>query len=375
MEARRMSDPFLNSEDFAEQAHQLYNEGRYDEAIALLREGLAAFPYAAELRVGLAYAHLAREEYAWARQAFQEALNLNSEHEDALVGMGEALLKLGRAQDALRCFEKMLVLGFRDDHDLVLQAGRALFREGAIEAARRFFLVAVEHHQQSSEAKACLGYAEHRLGNEDEATRWLRCTLELDPSHVEARIYLGNLLYDRGEFEAALYHFEQTVPDDHLDELAVWRLIELKKSIYRLRPDDPELMSWSERLAELAEEGDAVDQLLAEVEATQPDGSVRDPLQLELFSTLLLEMEGMRRRSSSGSHRVTTRAGTTYLGTWDEIVLQMKADDPEWRRGSLGDYMEHVARTRAPAGIVIPATDTEAFVLGSAAAGLLKIIR
>jgi tetratricopeptide (TPR) repeat protein len=269
----------------------------------------------------------------------------------------------------------MLVLGFKDDHDLVLQAGRALFREGAVPAAARFFRVAVDAHPESSEAKACLGYAEHRLGNDAESARWLRTALELDSAHVEARIYLGNLLYDRGEFESALYHFDQTMPDDHVDELAVWRLVELKKSIYRLETDDPELLPWAKRLAELAEAGDEVDQLLAEVEATQPDGTVRDPLQLELFGTLLQELDGMRRRSTQGAHRITTRAGASYGGTWEEIVAQMQADDPGGRAASLTQYLEYVARRRAAEGIVLPATDAEAFVLASAAAGLLKIIR
>ena len=102
-----MSDPFLSAEDYAEQAHQLYNEGQFDDAIALLRQGLTAFPYAAELHVGLAYAHLAQEEYAWARRSFDDALRINPEHEDALVGMGEALLKLGQATRALQCFESL----------------------------------------------------------------------------------------------------------------------------------------------------------------------------------------------------------------------------------------------------------------------------
>ncbi|MBW8772263.1 MAG: tetratricopeptide repeat protein, partial [Gemmatimonadetes bacterium] len=58
-----MSEPFLSSDDYDEQAHQLYNEARYDEALTLLREGLSLYPHAVELHVGLAYAHLAREEF------------------------------------------------------------------------------------------------------------------------------------------------------------------------------------------------------------------------------------------------------------------------------------------------------------------------
>lgn len=370
-----MSDPFLSSEEFAERAHQLYNEGRYDDALAVARDGLELYPFSAELHVGLAYVYLAREEYAWARRHFDRALGLDPEHEDALVGLGDTLLKFGQLDRALACFDRMLVLGYRDDHDLVLQAGRALFREGAVEAARRYFEIAAESHPDSSEVRACLGFATHRLGNEVEAIDLLRRALELDESHVEARIYLGNLHYDRGEFEQALHEFERTAPADHVDELAIWRLIELKKSIYRLPARDPELGPWAERLVDLAGEVDAVDHLLAELESTTRDGSVRDPLQLELFGALLMELEGMRRHQA-GVHRVTVEDGTSYVGTWEEIVVQMQGDDPRWGGRPVTAYMEFVARrSAAETGVVIPITDAEAFIRGSAAAGLLKIIR
>ena len=371
-----MSDPFLSSEDFAERAHQLYNEGRFDDALAVLREGLGVYPFSAELHVGVGYARLAREEFAWARQSFEDALGFDPEHEDGLVGLGETLLKFGEHRAALGCFEQILVLGFRDDHDLVLQAGRALFREHAVQAARQFFQIAAQQHPASPEAAACLGYALHRLGQDVEAIRSLRRALELDAVHAEARIYLGNLLYDRGEFEAALYHFEQTAPADHVDELAVWRLIELKKSIYRLDADDPELRPWVERLAEFDVEVDPIDQLLAEVEATQPDGTVRDPLQLELFGALLQELEGTRRRGGAQPHRVMTRDGGSYTGTWEEIVAQMHAHDPAWRARPREGFMEYLAaQGLARNGVVISTADAEAFLLGVAAAGLLRIVR
>ncbi len=371
-----MSDPFLSSEDFAERAHQFYNEGRYDDAMQVLREGLGVYPFAVELHVGLAYARLAREEYAWARQSFDDALGFDPDHEDALAGLGEILLKLGEFRRAAVCFDRLLLLGFRDDHDLMLQAGRALFREGLVDEARRFFEIVAEVHPDSTEANACLGYAWHRLGNEDVAVRRLRKALDLDETHAEARIYLANLLYDRGESEAALYHLERSEPEDHVDELAIWRLIELKRAIYRLPPNDPELLPWVDRLEEMRMDGDAIGRLLEEVEATQADGSVRDPLQLELFSTLLMELEGMRRRVVNGPHRVTTRTGQSFTGTWEEIVLQMKLDDPQLAEESLSGYMKHIARRSvAETGVVIPATDAEAFVRGSAAAGLLKIVR
>ena len=51
-----MADAFRSSDDFDEQAHQLYNEGRYDDALALLKEGISLDPLAVELHLGSAYA-------------------------------------------------------------------------------------------------------------------------------------------------------------------------------------------------------------------------------------------------------------------------------------------------------------------------------
>src|SRR6059036_571033 len=204
-----MSDKFLSSDEYDERAHQLYNEGQYDEAIDTLREGLGLYPHSVELLVGMGYARLAREEYAWARRAFEEARGLDPDHEDMLAGLGEVLLKFGERGAALACFEHVLALGFQDDHDLMLQIGRALFREGVLDQARRFFEGALRAHPDSADAAACVGYAAHRLADEGGSLHWLRRALELDPSLGEARIYLANLLYDRGEYEAALFHLER----------------------------------------------------------------------------------------------------------------------------------------------------------------------
>jgi tetratricopeptide (TPR) repeat protein len=377
-----MSDPFLSSDDYDERAHQLYNEAQYDEAIDALREGLGLYPNAVELHVGMGYARLARGEYLWARRAFEEALGLDPDHEDALAGLGEVLLKFGERVRALACFDRTLALGFREDHDLMLQIGRALFREAMLDHARRFFEMAVTAHAESAEAAASVGYAAHRLADEGGALSWLRRALELDAGHAEARIYLANLLYDRGEYEAALFHLERTEPDDHYDELAIWRLIELKKSVYRVPDGDSELEPWHRRLEELAGGAEPEDLLLAEIEAMGQDGQVRDPRQIELFGTLLTELQGMRARSGGGGggahgevHRVSMLNGVTYVGTWEEIVRQMKDDATEWAHTSLEQYMAATAqRGRRQTGVAIPATDPESFIRGSAGAGLLRIL-
>jgi len=375
-----MPSPFLSSEEYDERAHQLYNEGDYDRALAVLHEGLTLYPSAVELHIGVGYAHHAREDYAWARRAFEEALILDPDHEDALAGLAETMLKFGQRPAAMRTFRRTLELGYADDLDLMLQIGRALFREGMIQEAREFFDIAAEQAPESAEVVACVGYAQHRSGDDEGAVATLRRALRLDSDHVEARIYLGNILYDRGDYEAALYHLDKSSPEDHWDELGLWRLIELKKSIFKLADGDPELKPWDARLQELAGDPDDVDEMLAEIEARALEAeqtAARD--QLELFGALLSSLmdgdSGVEAMPGGADvhHRILL-AGHSYEGTWDDIVRQMR--DQRASGISVEQYMVTEARRGyGLTGVEIPVRDAESFIRGSASAGLLRIDR
>jgi tetratricopeptide (TPR) repeat protein len=381
-----MPTPFLSSEEYDERAHQLYNEGQYDEALDILREGLTLYPSAVELHVGVGYARLAREEFAWARRSFEEALVLDPDHEDALAGLGETLLKFGQRAAALKSFRRTLELGYEDDIDLMLQVGRALFREGLIAEAREFFDVAVAQAPDMAEAVALVGYTQHRSGDDEGAITTLRRALQLDNDHVEARIYLGNILYDRGEYEAALYHLDRTGPDDHWDELGIWRLIELKKTIYRLREDDSELTPWHERLTELAGEPDDIDEMLAEIEQKVDEAAEQAARgQLELFGGLLTDLQGRRKETAAAEPESPRPArddhaveidGAPFTGSWDEIVRAMKDAKGANTGRSLQEFMATEAkRYFRLTGVRLPTHDAESFIRASANAGLLRIVR
>lgn len=367
-----MPSPFLSSEEYDERAHQLYNEGNYDDALSTLREGLALYPNATELHVGVGYARVARDEFAWARRSFEEALVLDPDHEDALAGLGETLLKFGQTSGALKSFHRILELGYQDDVELMLQVGRALFRDGLMEEAKEYFDTAVQQVPDNAEAVAMVGYTEHRLGKDDAAIATLRRVLQLDPGYAEARIYLGNVLYDRGEFEAALYHLDRTSPDDHWDELGIWRLIELKKSTHRLADDDPVLRPWDDRLNELAGDPDAIDEMLGEIEqAVNGEAEQEAKGQLELFGALLVDLT--EQKQGETLHQVTGRDGRTYEGSWDDIVAQMRDSSAQPGR-SVQEFMQSEARRGLSlTGILISCVDAESFIRGSADAGLLRI--
>lgn len=368
-----MPSPFLSSEEYDERAHQLYNEGSYDDALALLREGLGLYPNAVELHVGVGYARLARDEYAWARRAFEEALVLDPEHEDALAGLGETLLKFGQTPQALKAFHRILELGYSDDIELMLQVGRALFRDGLVAEAKEFFEIAVQQVPDNAEAVAMVGYAQHRLGDDDAAEETLKRALALDPDHSEARIYLGNLLYDKEQFEAALFHLDRTKPEEHWDELGIWRLMELRKSHLRIKDDDPSLRVWEERLAELSPPADPVEEMLAEIETRASEQHQEEArTQLELFGALLADLTD---RKAPDLHRVVSRDGRRFDGTWEAIVAGMRDASTGGRGKTVEEFMQSEARRGfALTGMLIPTRDAESFLRASADAGLLRIL-
>ncbi len=366
-----MPPEFWSSERFDNEAQRHYEAGEFDVALEILRRGLAMYPTAVDLHVSEGYTQLAREEYVWARQAFERALLLDSANEDAMVGLGEALLKLGERARAYRLFERTLELGFRDDVDVMLSIGRALFRETLYDAAERFYRYAIAANADRAEAVAELAYTLERRGDMHEARMLLRRALEIDPRHHEARLCLGNLLYELGHYLGAFREFVQVPVPAFWDALGVWRAIELLRCYRGLTPTSEELAPYFAKLRELNDESDPIEGLIGELRAVDdadplPDARMRAN-QLDLFGHTPAAQAPRER------HRVRVPSGRTYTGDWAWIVCEMRSDsaDPSL---SMADYMQTAARrVRDRMGIELPSDDPEAFLKASALAGILQI--
>lgn len=354
-----MPTPFLSSEEYDERAHRLYDEGDYDTALEVLKEGLALYSHSVELYVALGYVRLAREEYAWAKQSLRHALVLDPEHEDGLVGLGEALLRFGECEEALALFGRARET-CEEDLDLMMTMGRALYREHFYEEARELFARTVALHPDSAEAAAAYGYTLHRLEDELGARRQLRRALHLDVEYHEARIYLAHLLYDRGDWAGAAREFERVPLVEHFDSLAVWRLLELKRALCGLHTGDPELVPWEKRLRELEADTDAIDELLAEVEAAVDAA--------EEARSLAAGEDGV-----PDAHRVQLQEGRAVSGSWAEIVKQL-LDTREAGSESIAQFLrDPTADTHARTGTAPPVEDPHAFLIAGERAGYWHI--
>jgi len=365
-----MSEQLLGSEEYDEQAHKLYSDGDYRGALQVLKEGLSLYPDALSLNIGAGYARLAREEYAWARKAFERAFALDNSNADALVGLGETLLHFGEQEKALAFFEKVATSGYDHDTELMLTIGQALFRAALYTECRDIFAQASAARPDSPDAAASLGYTLCQLGDQVGAVRQIRRALRLNPDLHEARIYLAHLLYERGDWEGALGEYERVPPSEHWDAQALWRLIALKRSLWHIEEGDARLRPWLSRLSEIQGSPDSIDRLFAEIKAVVHGapitGAEIDPSQLELFTSMY---------SVTGPVKQIVRLsdGHRLQGSWIEIIQQMR-ERAGFMHEPLVEFMRRLAEGWVKSkGARVPFSDPETFLRSAADIGFLSI--
>ena len=91
-----------------------YRRGRFDEAVALLREATAAAPAYAEAHNSFGLVLLETGQAAEARASFERAVALKPDYANAHTNLGNALREEGAGEEALAAYRKALALDPRD---------------------------------------------------------------------------------------------------------------------------------------------------------------------------------------------------------------------------------------------------------------------
>jgi len=141
---------------------------------------------------------------------FTRALAATSGNEVAHNGVGNALLDLGRVQEAIRHYRKALDIcpEFAPAHN---NLGNALYKIGRIQEAIPHYGKAIELGPAPALAHNGLGNALLALGKVDQAAEHFRKAADIDPKYASAHYNLGNCLVKLGKTEEAMDHFMKTV--------------------------------------------------------------------------------------------------------------------------------------------------------------------
>ena len=100
--------PFLPA--FLELGRLLGDSGGFDEGIAVLESGLALAPDALDLKMGLGYLHLKRNDRARARALFSQVLAATPGRHETLLALAKVMALDGEYADAAELYRRALGL-------------------------------------------------------------------------------------------------------------------------------------------------------------------------------------------------------------------------------------------------------------------------
>ncbi|HYE52388.1 MAG TPA: FkbM family methyltransferase [Azospirillaceae bacterium] len=141
-----------------------------------------------------------------AEEAYRKSVALSPRHAEAQHLLGVACLQQGKYEDAVAAISRAIAIDRKDDYCSNL--GNALLELGRVEEAEKSYRDAIALNPRSAEAHSNRGTALQQLGRTDEAAEAYLAAMRLRPELAEAPFNLGNILAARGRLEEAAeaYH-------------------------------------------------------------------------------------------------------------------------------------------------------------------------
>ena len=133
---------------------------------------------------GLAFVKLGRTDEAI--QLFDKVLAMDANDSDALNNKGLAFVKLGRTDEAIQLFDKVLAMD-ANDSDALNNKGLAFVKLGRTDEAIQLFDKVLAMDTNNTDSLVNKGLALYNLGKTDEAVKYYDRALAIDPSDVEAQ--------------------------------------------------------------------------------------------------------------------------------------------------------------------------------------------
>lgn len=213
--------------------------GRFGEAMEYLESWGKDFPddpnqkfYQAMLLKRYGPSRNIRNALEQASELLQEVTSEYPRHYRARMTHGEILLELNQAEQAARQFEACL-----------------------------------DNPDTGAQAKVMLASSYAELGRLADAMELYQQALEIDPDHLIARMELGKLLFNEGEFEEALVHLEKVYPRRSWDYDLGFSLARTLEAVGR----SEEAQKIFARATEVQSKRDEIQDLMAEVDVVRDE--------------------------------------------------------------------------------------------------------
>jgi len=143
---------------------------------------------------------LTRGEWAQAAVHYEQLLELQPRHPEALAQLGVALFSLGRYEEAERCYRESLEINPMSASTL---CNLATVLQGDPPEAEKYLRRALKLNPKYADARSKLGLSLAFAGRLREAKAAFQKALKVDPRHAEALLGLGQIARTEGHFAEA----------------------------------------------------------------------------------------------------------------------------------------------------------------------------
>jgi tetratricopeptide (TPR) repeat protein len=247
-----------------------------------------------------------------AERLWTHVLDVTKNNDVAERGLGTALFKLGRVDEAISHEREALRLR-PGDPDLLTNLANALVQKKEFPEAIERYRAVVALLPNDSEAHRNLGKALLQSGAPDEALAEFREALRIRPNDSDASYSLGNALLEQGDLDAAIGHFRQAIESNPKNHPAHYNLAIALNRQGRL---DDAITEFSETLRLQPEHADAHNNLAI---ALLKKGQIRDAI-AEWTKALQLQPNNADMHNNLAVALLQDGRGAAALAEWQETL-------------------------------------------------------
>jgi tetratricopeptide (TPR) repeat protein len=197
-------------------------QGDSDQAIAILREEIAARPEDVELMSQLGRIYLERCDYQDARVCYENALKINPSDISLFLGLGEIFAVQNEPEEAIMAYRQVIKLNPKLPQGYY-QLAQLYISQDKLEQAVEEFKKAVINSPAHLDSHLALGETYVKLGQLDKAAVEYALSAKISPDSFNAKLGLAQLAVKAGQPDKA-YQLCQELMQSHGDQPELYML-------------------------------------------------------------------------------------------------------------------------------------------------------
>ena len=211
---------------------QVESEQRKDlEGLELLVRARKLAPQNTDIIFLMARLSMKQSFFEDAVQVLEEGVKIAPRRADLHAALGESYFTIGKVDKATEEFKALIQL----DPSARSYAFMGLcYRHlGRFEEARKYLKEGLKLDPKNAPCLYNLGFIENRQGNYAEAEKWLKQALELDPDYYEALFELGSVKMEEKKYEEAVPLLRRSIKLNPRPSQAYYKLATAERSLHQ----------------------------------------------------------------------------------------------------------------------------------------------